>query len=245
MKPTIQRYPNVQELSIAAADLICQLAEKYVKERGYFTLALSGGSTPRTLYGYLAQEPYSGKMPWRNTHLFWGDERYVSPDHPDSNFLMASQTLIEQVPIPPENVHRIPTETDSPESSAKEYEAALRQELHVFDSLSAEQGVPVFDVILLGMGKDGHTASLFPDSPVLDEKKRWVAAAPVPKMNPPVRRITLTFPVINAAKHAIFLIAGAEKQPVMQAILDDPEQAKALYPTARVEPGGKLLWLVV
>ncbi len=246
MKPKLQRYKNIQKLSMAAADLVCRLAEQCVSSRGYFSLALSGGSTPRSLYTCLTQEPYIGRMPWADTHLFWGDERYVPVSHEDNNFTMVSESLIEHVPIPSENVHRMLTETLSPEMTTEQYAATLQEYLHVFDPLSESKQLPVFDLILLGMGTDGHTASLFPDSPVLEEQTRWVAATPVPKLNPPVRRITLTFAVINAAKNVIFLIAGAEKQPIVQAILDNPKKAKELYPAARVElSDGKLLWLMV
>jgi 6-phosphogluconolactonase len=245
MAPDVHRYASVQELSTAAAELVCQLTERCVEEHGYFTLALSGGSTPKTLYERLAQEPYSSKIPWMDTHLFWGDERYVPVNHADSNSAMASQALIEHVSIPLQNVHSIPTDTASPEIAAEQYETTLREYFDVFDPLSERKQLPVFDLILLGMGKDGHTASLFPDSPILDEQKRWVAATPVPKLNPPVRRITLTFPVINAAKTVLFLIAGAEKQPVVQTILESPEKSRDLYPTARVRPeDGKLLWFL-
>lgn len=244
MKATVKQYKNIQELSTAAAEFVCQLAEQCVKERGYFTLALSGGSTPRTLYEYLAHEPYVSKMPWTGTHVFWGDERYVPASHDDSNFKMVSEALIEHVSIPPENIHRIPTETVSPEETATQYEATLREFFHVFDPLSDSKKLPVFDLILLGMGKDGHTASLFPDSPVLEEQERWVSATPVPNLNPPVRRITLTFPVINAAQNVLFLVSGAEKQPILQTIQETPEKAYNMYPAARVAPGGDLLWFL-
>ncbi len=245
MKPTVQHYEDIQELSTAAAELVCELAESCVKARGYFTLALSGGSTPRTLYEHLAQEPYVSNIPWSETHLFWGDERYVPAKHADSNFRMISETLSDHVPLPSENVHRIPTETVSPEESAQQYEATLREFLHVFNPVSESTELPVFDLILLGMGKDGHTASLFPDSPVLEERERWVAATPAPGLNPPVRRITMTFPVLNAAKNVLFLISGAEKQPIVRTILENPEKAKALYPSARIEPEGKVSWFLV
>ena len=244
MTPNVHRYPNVQKLSTAAATLVCQVAEQCVQDRGDFTMALSGGSTPKMLYEYLAQEPYVRRMPWTDTHLFWGDERYVPSDHADSNFAMAAETLIEHVPIPSHNIYRIPTEMPSPEETAAQYETILREAFLVFDPVSNHKKLPVFDVILLGMGKDGHTASLFPESPVLNEQERWVAATPIPKLNPPVRRITLTFPIINAAKTVLFLLTGVEKQPVIQTILEDPEKAYKMYPAARVHPEGELLWFL-
>jgi 6-phosphogluconolactonase len=243
MKPEIYHYSNTQEMSQAAAEFVCQLAEESVKQRGRFTVALSGGNTPRMLYAYLAQAPYAHKIPWPQTHLFWGDERFIPANHPDSNFAMAAQALIKHAPIPTENVHRIITEHFTPEDAADVYQDTLRDRFEAFMSLS-DEGFPVFDLILLGMGSDGHTASLFPDSPVLNEKKRWVAATPVPNLAPQVRRITLTLPVINAARNVIFLVAGAEKQPIVQAVLDAPEKARELYPAARVAPTGKVLWFL-
>ena len=245
MKPEVRRYSTIQKLSTAAAEFVCQLAERCVNERGTFTLALSGGGTPRTLYELLAQEPYVTTMPWVNTHIFWGDERFVPPEHADSNFAMVSQALLNHVPVPAENIHRIPTDLNSPEEAATQYETALKNVLHVFDPLSQEQHLPVFDLLLLGMGNDGHTASLFPDSQVLEEQKCWVAATPIPHLNPPVRRITLTFPVINAAKTVLFLISGGEKHRIVQTILETPKHARALYPAARVNPHEKLLWFLV
>jgi 6-phosphogluconolactonase len=244
MQSNIQHYATLQAMSRAAAEFVGQLAEESVKQRGRFTVALSGGNTPRMLYAYLAQAPYAQKIPWSQTHLFWGDERFVPANHPDSNFAMASQALIKHAPIPPQNVHRVITEHFVPEEAADMYENTLRERFEAFVSLSAE-GLPAFELILLGMGKDGHTASLFPDSPVLNEKKRWVAATPVPNLVPQVRRITLTFPVINAARNVIFLVTGPEKQPIVQAILDAPEKARELYPAAKVEPRGTLYWFLM
>lgn len=245
MKPEINHYQNIQTLSQAAADFVSKLAKECVEKRKIFTVALSGGNTPRTLYELLAQDPYVNSIPWAHTHLFWGDERYVPADHPDSNFAMASQTLVDHVPIPAQNVYRIPTEHASPEEAADYYEQTLRNLFEIFGSLTENGRLPVFDLMLLGMGKDGHTASLFPDSLVLVEQRRWVAATSVPRLNPPVRRITLTLPVINAARNVVFLVAGTEKQPILQIILENPQKARELYPVARVEPAGKLLWFLV
>jgi 6-phosphogluconolactonase len=158
---------------------------------------------------------------------------------------MVSQALLKQVPIPRQNVHRLSTELASPERVAGQYEATLQEYLYVFDPTSSRKQCPVFDLILLGMGPDGHTASLFPDSPVLNEQEHWVAATPVPKLQPAVQRITFTFPVINAAKTVAFLVSGEKKRSIMQAILDNPEQAREHYPSARVDPDGKLVWFVL
>jgi 6-phosphogluconolactonase len=244
MTAEINRYANLADLSQAAAELICGLAQACIRERCVFTLALSGGSTPRTLYELLAREPYANRIAWAHTHLFWGDERYVPAEHPDSNFAMAAQTLIERVPIPAQNVHRIPTDRPTPEAAADAYQETLRTLFEVLGSVTPDDYRPMFDVILLGVGPDGHTASLFPGSPVLEESTRWAAATPVPALNPPVRRITLTYPVLNAAQHVLFLAAGADKQPILQTIWDRPGAAWERYPAARVAPRGKLYWFV-
>jgi 6-phosphogluconolactonase len=240
----IKHYENLQELSAAAAECVCQLAADGVKTRGVFTAALSGGTTPRTLYELLARPPYRQMIPWADMYLFWGDERYVPPDHPDSNFAMASHTLIDHAPVPAQNIHRIPTESASPAEAAEMYAQTLHTLFAGFGALSEKEGLPMFDLMLLGLGPDGHTASLFPDSPVLNEQHRWVTATPVPKLVPRVQRITLTLPVINTARHVIFLAAGAEKQPILQVIWKTPDEAWERYPAARVKPSGKLMWFV-
>ena len=243
MPPEIRRYPTLQAVSAAAADFVCQLAAACVRKRALFTLALAGGNTPRPLYASFARMPYANALPWMQTHVFWGDERYVPAEHPDSNFALAAQTFIRQVPIPAQHVHRIPTELASPEAAAELYEHRLHSLFKSFGALSESGDWPVFDLILLGLGPDGHAASLFPNSPVLREQTRWAAATPAPKLAPPVRRITLTLPVINAARNVMFLVAGAEKQPIVQAILATPAQAQK-YPAARVAPQGKLFWFL-
>ncbi len=245
MKPEVQRFEDLQELNTAAAELICQLAALNVKTHGGFTLALSGGQTPRRLYETLAQPPYLQALPWDATHLFWGDERYVPIDHPDSNAAAAAQALIQYAPLPLSQVHRVPTEAATVEAAAEAYENLLREHFAVFDPSSELLQGPVFDLILLGLGQDGHTASLFPDSPALTERMRWVAATPVSPLAPHVRRITLTLPVINAAKNVLFLVAGASKYPLVQAIIERPAEAARLYPAARVQPTGNLRWFVV
>ncbi|GAK58365.1 6-phosphogluconolactonase [Candidatus Vecturithrix granuli] len=245
MTTNAQQFQTLQALSTAAAELFCRVAQQSLKEHAHFTVALSGGSTPRLLYEYLCQEPYLSRIPWSKTHIFWGDERYVPSDHPDSNFAMASQALIQHVPLPVEHIHRIPTELASPEQTAEVYETTLRKCLSVFDHRSQQNNLPVFDLILLGMGPDGHTASLFPESPVLEEHTRWVAATPVPNLNPPVRRITLTYPVLNAGKTVLFLVSGKQKQAIVQQILNHSQEARQQYPAARINPSGNLLWMLV
>ena len=221
----------------AAAELV-RRAEQAVAERGRFTIALGGGSTPRDLYRLLADAngPFRARFPWRRTQYFWGDERHVPPDHPDSNYRMAREAMLDSADVPAENVHRIAAENPDAGAAAEAYEAVLREQL------ASDGTLPRFDLILLGLGPEGHTASLFPGSPALHDDARLVAAPWVPAMS--TFRITLTPPVINRAACVAFLISGEKKREILTNVLfgaRDPD----LYPAQIVEPkAGELLWLV-
>ncbi len=242
MKPGIHRYPSLEDLSRAAAEYICEIAEGAIKERGIFTFVLSGGTTPRLLYDKLAKEPYASRVDWQHTHLFWGDERCVPSDNPDSNFSLAFQTLISRVDLPPSNIHRIPAATGSAKAVAAEYEKTLREFFQPAAESDSSTSFPSFDLVLLGMGVDGHTASLFPGDEALEERTSWVVAVEGTSASPPVPRITLTLPVINEAKCVLFLVSGSSKLKVLQEILNNPHTAT--YPAAQVQPSGKLLWFI-
>ena len=248
MKRKVKRYPNLEVLSDAAAEFICSFANGRVHESGLFTIVLSGGKTPKLLYEKLAAPPYAAKMPWPHIHLFWGDERCVPPDHPESNFPMAFRALISRVPIPSQNVHRIPAEVEPPEGAAKAYEKTLREFFrysNTHSNFSHEGGpFPSFDLIVLGVGGDGHTASLFPGDKALGENKRWVTAVRTPYGSPPVARITLTLPLISRGLCILFLVSGAGKREVVGSILDDPKSAAQRYPAARVSTEGRVVWLI-
>jgi len=244
MRPEVRRYPNLERLGLAAASLVVDLAEASLRKRGRFTLVLSGGTTPRVLYERLAGPPFSERMPWGKTYLFWGDERCVAPDHPHSNFGMAYQALLSKVPLPAANVYRIPGEVLPPEAAAVHYEERLREFFHARRSSGGSQAFPVFDLLLLGLGPDGHTASLFPGDSALEERQRWVRAVEVSPTSPQVPRITLTLPVINSALNVLLLVSGPGKEKVLEAILSDREQAALTYPAARVKPAGPLFWLI-
>ncbi|MCK5554521.1 MAG: 6-phosphogluconolactonase [Deltaproteobacteria bacterium] len=251
MEREVKRYPNLAALGKAAAEFISTLAVECVNEHGVFTIALSGGKTPISLYQNLAKPPYQPRMPWSHIHLFWGDERCVPSDHPDSNFAMAFRSLISKVPITPRNVHRIPGEVEPPEDAAAAYENFLREffgstlqrDRHSNVS-SMSESFPSFDLILLGMGKDGHTASLFPGDEAVEGEKRWMAAVRNPRGSPLVPRITLTLPVINRARCILFLVSGSGKEKVLRTILEDPDSAARLYPAARVMPDGRVVWFI-
>lgn len=229
------------ELNRAAADEFGRCARAAVATHGRFCVALAGGSTPRGVYSLLAQDEADAKghpsehLPWDNIHVFFGDERHVPPEDPESNYRMARESLLSLVPIPSGNVYRIAAELEA-QAAALQYEDQLRQ---FFQARLNEW--PRFDLILLGMGPDGHTASLFPESPALKENSRMVAANWVEKFKS--YRITFTFPVLNHAAAVIFLVAGESKSRILQAVLQGAENAA--YPCQKIQPAeGRLLWIV-
>jgi len=201
---------DIESLSGKAAEFVVRCIVDHVRLEERVAVALSGGTTPQGVYERLGSENFRNRIPWSRVHLFWGDERCVPPDNPESNYLAAYKTLISRVPIPPENVHRIPGEKD-PEKAAEDYERTLRD---FFRSSSGEW--PTFDLVLLGIGSDGHTASLFPGSLALQEKKRWVAASCIEKLKS--YRLTLTLPVFNHTRQVVFLAAGKEKAAVLKGM---------------------------
>lgn len=219
------------EFARTAADYFIAQAQAALRENKQFAVALSGGSTPRSMYRLLAD----AQLNWKNIHLFWSDERCVPPDHPESNYFQAFETLISHINIPPQNIHRIFGEI-SPELAAAQYEQELR-------SFFGER--PRFDLILLGLGEDGHTASLFPSSPALDERDHWAVA--VPHVVPPaplVSRVTLTLPILNMARQVVFLVSGSGKAARVAEILNAPT-ASPLLPANMVQPDdGVILWLM-
>ncbi|MBI5605038.1 MAG: 6-phosphogluconolactonase [Deltaproteobacteria bacterium] len=242
MKPEIRYFPDLEALSLEAAGLISQTADKGVAEKGLFSLVLSGGSTPRLLYELLSQPPFVQEMPWPHIHFFWGDERCVPPDHPESNYGLASRSLLSRIPVPEKNIHRIPVEKGPGPWAAREYEKEI---LEFFNSRwSDTMGAPSFDLVLLGLGKDGHTASLFPGDPALKEEEHLTAYVPKPGPAPEFPRITLTLPLINQAEEVLFLVSGAEKKEVLRVILNEPPGGRDRYPAARVNPKRKVLWYV-
>lgn len=229
--------PEPGALMRLAAEELARRAEAAIAARGRFTLALAGGGTPRRLYALLADpgEPWRGRLPWAMTHVFFGDERHVHPDHPDSNYGMARAALLSKVPLPPDRVHRIRGEVTDAAAAAADYERELRR---VFDLAPGER--PRLDVVLLGMGPDGHTASLFPGSDALEERTRLAAAPWVERLR--AHRITLTLPVLDEARAVIFLVAGADKAERVAQVLGG---AGGELPAARVRPvRGDLLWLL-
>jgi len=216
-----------EALARRAADWLLGAA---LAKGGTFAVCLSGGSTPRLLYQDLAEPPYRERFPWARTHVFWGDERFVPPGDPASNYRMVRDALLSRVPIPPGNIHPIPTEGLTPQKAAGAYERELKS---FYGSERFDPARPLFDVTLLGLGTDGHTASLFPGTAVLNERERWVAAVEGAK---PEIRITLTYPALERSAHTAFLVAGEQKREILARLRGgDPS-----LPAAHLKPAGTL-----
>ena len=229
--PEVFTFADTTRLARAAAETVVETLRAAMQERGRATFVLTGGSTPEPLYRLLATD-YRDALDWDRVEVFFGDERHVPHDDDDSNFRMARDTLLDGLPLSPDRVHPIPTGS-TPEADARAYEQTLREIL--------DGSVPAFDLVLLGMGADGHVASLFPGSPALDEATRWVVATEAPPSSPVHDRITLTFPAISAAHTVLFLVAGIAKREALTAVLRGPDDAP---PAERVEARERLLWFV-
>ena len=238
MNRQIQIVSNGQELARKAAMEFVRLATDPGRGEGVFTVALSGGSTPKILYSLLAgDETMREAVPWERVHFFWGDERHVPPDHPESNYRMTFETLLSKIPLPVANIHRIKSETLDAHQAATEYE----QEIRKFFQLP-EGGFPRFDLVFLGLGPDGHTASLFPGTKALNEERRLVVSNWVGKFD--TQRITMTVPLINEASEVIFLVAGDDKAAPLKSVLEGDYEPMQL-PAQLIRPErGRLMWIV-
>ena len=235
-------FKNIQDISEYAASFIRDRAEESIRNRGYFTLVLSGGKTPKPLYELLSGPRYREKINWENVYVFWSDERYVSKDQPSSNYKMALESILSKAPLPEANVFPIPGPdvTESPYHASKIYE----QTIHRFFKLHGEiKNFPSYDVILLGMGEDGHTASLYPGNPALGETIRWVRSVNAPDYAPVKQRVTLTLPVLNSAKNVLFLISGVNKRDVLKKVIWEIKQGAPTFPASMIRPAGNLLLL--
>jgi 6-phosphogluconolactonase len=232
--PDLRVFSDLDELSLHAAKSAVIVIRDAVQARGTCSLALSGGSTPPRLYALLASR-FREDIPWAGVHIFWGDERYVPPDDSRSNYGMARKTLLDHVPCPAANIHPMPTHFPTPDEAARDYEATLRSHFST--------AWPRFDLMFLGLGPDGHTASLFPGSPAIDERTRWVL--PVPDPPAPPMRLTLTLPVLSQSAHTYFLVSGSDKAQALRAA--SAERADPhVCPAGGVRPatGSVLLWWV-
>ena len=232
----IRRVATPQELFAAAADEVLQAAKNAVAVRGRFTIALSGGSTPKSLYNLLATNA-KNTLSWDRAFFFWGDERHVPPTDPESNFRMADEAMLSKIPVAAANIFRVHAENSDADAAAADYDQTLRK----FFELASGQ-VPSFDLILLGMGPDGHTASLFPGTAALQEKSKLVVANWVEKFK--THRITFTLPVLNTARSVVFLVSGTDKADALKNVLEG-EASGEQYPSKLVRPTeGKLIWLI-
>ena len=237
----VKRFDSFDDMAAYEAGAICAMADPCVEDHGHFSMVLSGGSTPRKLYEMLATVPYRDRMPWQQTHIFWGDERCVPPDHSDSNYAMASQALLSKVPIPAENIHRMMGETDPPARAADDYQSMIadfyrQRDIEVVD-------YPVFDMILSGVGDDGHTASLFPGEDSLSEKQRWVCAVEAPPYMVVKNRLTLTVPVFNNGSRVVFFVSGEKKRDIVNGVLSHPD-VRSTYPAALIDNERGVEWLI-
>jgi len=222
-------FENAKTLARHVAEWLCSLARASDRP---FAVSLSGGSTPRRLYELLATPEIVSRFPWNRTHWFWGDERFVPHDHPDSNYGMARDAFLSRVPVPDDNIHAVPTEGLSPEQAAAAYEATLKR-FYGADTLAPAR--PLFDVTLLGIGANGHTASLFPCQPALQETRRWVVAVTGAEAE---TRITLTYPALDSSRQVAFVVTGEEKRGVVARA----QAGDRTLPAGMVRPVGLLHW---
>jgi 6-phosphogluconolactonase len=230
MNGRIETRPDPAALARHVAEWMTSAA---LAATGAFRVSLSGGSTPKALYTLLASDHFCGRFPWTRVSWYWGDERFVPYDHPESNYRMSRDAMLAKAPVPPENVHPVPT-NGTPEQAASRYERTLQA---AYGAAVLDRARPLLDITLLGLGTDVHTASLLPNDPVLQERKHWVAAV---SHGRPEVRITMTYPVIESSRQVAFLVAGREKAAIFSAIRTGASQA----PAARGNPIGEFIWFV-
>lgn len=230
MKKQVITLSDQQALVKQGLTLVLEKIEQALQQKGECTLVLSGGSTPKPLYEALAEHP----LPWDKIHIFWGDERYVSPDHPDSNQGMTRKVMLDRIEIPASNIYAMPTDSNDPAKDAQKYQTMLQEYFKV-----SPGAFPAFDIILLGMGDDGHTASLFPHTEALKISDRWITVGSKDRQP----RLTFTASLINHARCVIFLVAGASKQAALAEVFA-PDGDANMYPSRLIQPQGELWWLL-
>jgi 6-phosphogluconolactonase len=233
VRPRIDVSSDPEALARRVAQWIADLA---CHSFGRFAVCLSGGSTPRRLYQILASAPLRDIVPWERIHWFFGDERFVPWEHPDSNYGMTREAMLMRVPVPPDNIHGIAFE-GTPADAARAYQRTLQS---CYGAETLDPARPLFDVVLLGMGPDGHTASLFPGKPALEERRSWVTDVPEPGLNPHVPRVTLTYPALHSSRSTAFVAAGGDKYAMMQRVL----AGERGLPAAQIAPVGELVWFI-
>ena len=226
---TLRVYDDLAAMSRAAADFLCETA---LRKPGQVLIALSGGETPKPMYELLAEDPVKSRMPWDRAQWILGDERFVPPSSLDSNYGMARKAFLDRVPMPDGNMHPVPTEGLTLDEAARQYEATLKR-LYGGETLRIDR--PLVDVTLLGLGPDGHTASLLPGQPVLKENKRWVAPVPHGRPQP---RVSLTYPALDSSRIVAFLVAGEEKRDILDRVLSGDTGV----PAGHIRPIGDVIW---
>ena len=228
-------FPDSDTLSRSAAEDIVRIANESIAHHGVFTFALSGGSTPRKLYSLLASDPYKDRIDWSKVEIFWSDERCVPPTDTESNYHLADEVMLSKLPIPAHHIHRMPANEHDRDAASVAYAEEMQR---VFGT----ENIPAFDLIQIGMGPEGHTCSLFPQQPSLKETSNLVMAVTVPKPPPP--RLTFTPPLLNAARHILFLVTGADKSEAVAAVLEGPYQPEE-YPAQIIHPtNGDVTWML-
>jgi 6-phosphogluconolactonase len=231
---------DVKALYVAAAEQVCRIGQLAIETTGRFSLVLSGGTTPRPLYELLAAPPFSTSLDWTKVEFFWGDERVVSPDDPSSNFRMARESMLDKLKIPAAHIHRIRAEQPDLQAAARAYEDEIEKVLGKVAGIGPQP--PHFNLFLLGMGPDGHTASIFPGTKALEETERWVIPVDVPSLG--VKRITMTPPLINSAHFIMFMVTGAAKADVVADVLQGPRDPRRC-PAQLIHPlTGEVIWFV-
>lgn len=237
MPSTVRILPDKEAIFRASANEFCCLAEDAIAARGNFTVALSGGSTPRGLYELLTTDAYKKGVDWPKVEFFWGDERSVPPEDKDSNYRMAHEAMLAKLGISDTHIHRLQAERSDRDQAARDYQAEIARAFGV----PADGPPPAFDLILLGMGPCGHTASLFPHTTALKETQRWVVVNHVAKFN--TDRVTFTTPLLNKAANVMFLVSGADKTAALAEVLEGKPNSDE-YPSQLIKPAGNLLWLI-
>ncbi len=241
----VMEFNSYERMAAAAAETIAKHAAEEIKEKGYFTIVLSGGNSPRMIYEKLAQEPLKSAVDWEKVFIFWGDERYVEKTNNDSNYRMADSAFVSKVTVPENNVFPIPVEEESPEKAAEVYEDTLRNFFKDGEKKELKGSFPVFDLILLGVGADGHTASLFPGNVALNEKKKWVVRVKAHARVTLRDRITMTMPVLSNGKKVMFIIGGQGKGEILKSIFRGPKKVKKQYPAGMLnEEGPGSVWYI-
>jgi len=243
METTVKRFKNIESCSKAGAQWFVKTALRAAEEKGWCSVVLSGGRTPKALFAHLSGREFSGKIPWDLLHIFWTDERWVGVTDPESNFNMARTHLLSKVPLPDSHIHPIRTTFTRTKDGADFYEKEIRT-FFISQGRHRDDRFPQFDIMLLGMGTDGHTASLFQGDCAVDERKRWVLPVKAPGGYRVTDRITMTMPVINNATHALFLLSGREKTELLETILRRKKAQTTPCPASLVHPRKELVWFV-